>query len=415
MEKCFGYRPTRSPWSTLRALATPSMPGSSMPGFEKKVAKRRCVFPRCAAPCQHAVLEVRLRRRRLPKLRSIFARDHSPMPDLPGAAIVAHGGGPTSVLNASLAGVISEVQGTPHIKKLWGARAGMRGLLEDDLIDIGEIGPDDLQRLRLSTGSAIGSSRMKLPAQGFELLLQLFEKRGVRYFYYTGGNGSMETALQLHAYSLEHGYELRVVGIPKTIDNDLHGTDHSPGHASAARFFAHAARDIGADNAALPPPVGILEVLGRNAGWIVAATALARCNEEGAPHLIYFPERPVSVDALLSDIERVYRQRGRVLVAVCEGQLNDRGEPFGAEVDRAQSSVHRLASNLGHTLARLVTKRTGLRARAEKPGLLGRSCFELASEVDRLESFECGRSAVRASLVGASGVMVAIRRLPDQP
>ncbi|MFL6447138.1 MAG: diphosphate--fructose-6-phosphate 1-phosphotransferase [Bryobacteraceae bacterium] len=337
------------------------------------------------------------------------------MPELRGAAVVSHGGGPTTVLNASLAGVISEARSMPVITKLWGARAGMRGLLDDDLIDIGEIASNELEQLRLSPGSAIGSSRMKPPPDGFEQLLNLFERRGVRYFYYTGGNGSMETALQLHAYSLERGYELRVIGIPKTIDNDLNGTDHSPGHASAARFFAHAARDVGADNAALPPPVGILEVLGRNAGWIVAATALARSREDDAPHLIYFPERPVSEDALLADIERVYRRRGRVLLAVCEGQLNDRGEPFGAEVDRAQSSVHRLASNLGHTLARLVTTRTGLRARAEKPGLLGRSCCELASEVDRLESFECGRTAVRASVHGESGVMVGIRRVSNQP
>ena len=337
------------------------------------------------------------------------------MADLCGAAIVAHGGGPTTVLNASLAGVISEAQRTPLITNLWGAHGGIRGLLEDDLLDLSHVGSNDVERLRLAPGSAIGSSRMKLPSDGLEQTLALFERRGIRYFYYTGGNGSMETALQLHNHSLERGYELRVVGIPKTIDNDLQGTDHSPGHASAARFFAHAARDIGADNAALPPPVEILEVLGRNAGWIVAATALARCNGEDAPHLIYFPERPVSEDALLSDIERVYRQRGHVLVAVCEGQLNDRGEPFGADVDRAQSSVHRLASNLGHTLARLVTERTGLRARAEKPGLLGRSCFELASEVDRTESFECGRMAVRASLEGASGVMVAICRVSDQP
>jgi 6-phosphofructokinase len=160
-----------------------------------------------------------------------------------------------------------------------------------------------------------------------------------------------------------------VIGIPKTIDNDLAITDHTPGYPSAARFFIHAARDIGLDNRALPTPVCILETLGRNTGWITAATALARADADDAPHLIYFPERRVSLDRMAADVEGVYRRIGRVVIAVCEGQLDETGQPFGADVDRPESAVHRLSSNLGHTLANALARKTGLRARAEKPEL----------------------------------------------
>jgi 6-phosphofructokinase 1 len=225
----------------------------------------------------------------------------------------------------------------------------------------------------------------------------------------------METALQLSRRARDRSYELQVIGIPKTIDNDLAVTDHTPGYPSAARFFIHAARDIGFDNGALPSPICILEVLGRNTGWIAAATTLARFHDDDAPHLIYFPERRLSLDRMAADVERVYRRIGRVVVVVCEGQLDDRGMPFGADVDRADSAVHRLASNLGHTLAQELTRKLGIRARAEKPGLLGRSCAPLASQVDRKEARDCGRAAVEAALAGVNGKMVTLHRVPKGP
>ena len=211
------------------------------------------------------------------------------------------------------------------------------------------------------------------------------------------------------------GYDLQVIGIPKTIDNDLCITDHTPGYASTAHFFAVAAREVGEDNRSLPPPIAVLEVLGRNAGWVVAATALARAHHDDAPHLIYFPERPVSLEQIAADCEQVYRHLGRVMIAVCEGQLDEKGTPFGADVDRPGSAVHRLASNLGHTLARLLSAKLNLRARSEKPGLLGRCCAPLASELDRAEARECGRAAARAAANGETGVMIAIRRESAAP
>ena len=330
-------------------------------------------------------------------------------------ALIAHGGGPTSVINASLAGLVEECRRTGHFSALYGARYGMHGVLdEENWIELLAQDPALIRAIGDSPGSALGSSRRDLSVDDYDGILSIFRRREIRSFFYTGGNGSMSTALEIVRLSRAANYELQVIGIPKTIDNDLCVTDHTPGYPSAAHFFAIAARDVGEDNRSLPPPISVLEVLGRNAGWVVAATRFARGREDDAPHLIYFPERPVSLDRIATDVEHVYRRLGRVVIAVCEGQLDENGQPFGADQDRAGSSTHRLASNLGHTLARLLSEKLGLRARAEKPGLLGRSCGGLVSEVDRQEAWACGKTAAAAKQ-SESGVMVAIRRDSDEP
>jgi 6-phosphofructokinase len=329
-------------------------------------------------------------------------------------AAVAHGGGPTAVLNASLAGLVDECRGG-GFAALEGARFGAQGLLAGNFVDLLSQPATLIEAIAQTPGSAIGSSRLKLETADYERIVQDFRRRDVHWFFYTGGNGSMGTALELEHVARESGYELGVTGIPKTIDNDLLVTDHTPGFASTARFFAFAARDVGEDNRSLPSPICVLETLGRNAGWIVAATSFARRHEDDAPHLIYFPERPVSLDRIAADAERVYRRLGRVVIAVCEGQIDETGQPFSAVVDRPGVAQHRLASNLGHTLAQLLAAKTGVRARAEKPGLLGRSCGPFASPLDRAEACECGRAAARAAMEGRSGSMVAIRRESDEP
>jgi 6-phosphofructokinase 1 len=333
---------------------------------------------------------------------------------LRGNAVIAHGGGPTAVLNASLAGVCDAWMRYRENDTLFGARFGVRGLLNNDLVDLA-VADEQIRQSACAPGSLIGSSRQTLSDEDCENILKLFRQRDIHCFFYTGGNGSMETALRLARLARDRGDELQVIGIPKTIDNDLAVTDHTPGYPSAARFFIHALRDIGLDNRALPSPICVVEVLGRNTGWIAAATALARSTPDDAPHLIYFPERPLGLIRMASDVERVHRRLGRVVIAVCEGQLDQKGKPFGADVDRADSAVHRLASNLGYTLAVALAEKTGLRARAEKPGLLGRSCAPLASEVDRKESFACGRAAVKAALAGESEKMVTLVRTSSQP
>ena len=222
----------------------------------------------------------------------------------------------------------------------------------------------------------------------------------------------MDTAHHVSRLARASGYEMRVVGIPKTIDNDLAETDHCPGFGSAARFIAHALRDIGGDNRALPTPVTVVEVMGRNAGWLVASTVMARKEPDDAPHLIYVPERRISEEQFLADVEAVYKRLKRVVVAVCEGQLNEKGEPFGAEMVKSDGFQHKLAGNLAHTLSQLVTKGLNLRARSEKPGLLGRASMAYVSETDRAEAYLCGQAAVRAAVEGVTDKMVTLVREP---
>jgi 6-phosphofructokinase len=314
--------------------------------------------------------------------------------------VIAHGGGPTAVLNASLAGVIEGSRG--RFGALYAARFGLGGLFEPELTDLLRVPSGQVAEAARAPGSAIGSSRKKFSEDDFGRLVEELRRREIRVVFYTGGNGSMQTAADLVRHAGAAGYELQVMGIPKTIDNDLMVTHHAPGYASTAYFFACAARDAGADVRSLPSPVCVLETLGRNAGWIVAATALARRGADDPPHLIYFPERRVSLERIATDVEAVYRRLGYVVVAVCEGQLDENGLPFGAAVDRE------LASNLGHTLARGIAKLTRLRARAEKPGLVGRSCGPFARERDRREAFACGVAGAVAAGEGESGVMVAL-------
>jgi len=325
-----------------------------------------------------------------------------------GNALVAHGGGPTTVLNASLAGIVEECRGA-GIEKLFGALGGATGILEETFADLLAESDAFWAQAALSPGSLLGSSRAKMSEPDFETMLQVLRKRDIRYIFLNGGNGTMELSLRLSQAIANSSYEAFVVGVPKTIDNDLAITDHSPGYASAARFFAYTVRDIGADNRALPG-ITVIEILGRNAGWLAAATILARRHPDDAPHLIYMPERPLPFDRLAQDVERCYLRLGRAVIAVCEGQLDEKGEPFGA--DSRVSSRAPLALNLAHVLSQRLSKTLRVSARSEKPGLLGRSCSALVSEVDRAEAFACGRAAVRAGLAGTLGKMITLERTP---
>ncbi len=327
-----------------------------------------------------------------------------------GAGLVAHSGGPTAVINASLLGVVEEARKHTAFGALYGARFGIAGILRGEFFDLFAQPDATLQAVADAPASALGTSRLEVGAGELERALAAMRARDIRYFFYTGGNGSMGTASQMERMAREIGYELHVIGIPKTIDNDLIATDHTPGYPSTARFFAAAARDIGADNRALPGQVEILEVLGRNTGWVVAATALARNEPDDAPHLIYLPERPLPLDQLLDDVERVFHRLGRCVVAVCEGQLDEKGEPFGADVRAGSRGT--LASNLAHRLATLVQERLKIRARSEKPGLLGRSSCAERPRLDWTEAKMCGEAAVRAACAGVSGRMITIVRQP---
>jgi ATP-dependent phosphofructokinase / diphosphate-dependent phosphofructokinase len=319
--------------------------------------------------------------------------------------MVLHSGGPTPVVNASLLGVVEEVRRHPDITQLLGARFGIDGLLKGDFVDLLAVNAGRLAAIARTPSSALGTSRRYADEQTISAILEALRSRGIDYLFYTGGNGSMGAAARIAERDGR-----RVIGIPKTIDNDLNATDHTPGYATAARFFASALRDIGADNRALPGQVELVEVLGRNTGWLVAATALARRERNDAPHLIYLPETRLPLAQLFDDVDRVYRRLGRCVVAVCEGQLDETGQPFGADV--RSSSGRPLAMNLAHRLAMLVAEKLNLRARSEKPGLLARSSAAYFSQLDWDEARLAGQAAVRAAVKGFSGVMITLERQP---
>jgi 6-phosphofructokinase 1 len=332
-----------------------------------------------------------------------------------GTGLLIHGGGPTSVLNASLAGLALEWRRGPGSGALWGARFGIEGLFTGEFFDLAAQPQGVLEAVGRAPGSAIGTSRRAMEKADYQRAVEQLRLYDIRAVFLTGGNGTMRTALGLARAVRMDRYECQVIGIPKTIDNDLPGTDHTPGYGSAARFFAHAARDVGEDNASLPSPVTVLETLGRDTGWVVGATALARARPDDPPHLIYLPERPVPLDQVVDDVAGVVRRLGRCVVAVCEGLRDPSGEPFGADLQTDRDGGKRLASNLGHSLAGLLSARLGMRVRSEKPGLMGRSNGVVVSEVDRRESFECGLTAALAVRRDAHEVMVALERLPGFP
>lgn len=320
-------------------------------------------------------------------------------------AVLVHGGGPTAVWNASLAGLVLESRRVAGLPRLYGARWGMAGLLREEWVDL-EAQPEELvARVGETPGSAIGSSRHAMQEDDYGRAAEVLRRNEIRVVFLNGGNGTMRTARRLQEAA---GERVQVIGIPKTIDNDIPGTDHTPGYGSAARFFAHAARDAGEDNRSLPSPVMVLETLGRDTGWITAATALARTLPDDAPHLTYLPERPIALEAICGHVRAIVAKWGRCVITVCEGQKDELGNPFGADVQRDRDGRQRLAANLGHTLAGLIQERTGLRTRSEKPGLTGRSSGVLASERDRADAFACGAAAARAAREGARGCMVRL-------
>lgn len=327
-----------------------------------------------------------------------------------GSLVIIHGGGPTPVLNASLYGAVREALRQPQIRSVYGAIGGVRGLLEDRLVDFRAVPERDLERLLVTPASAIGTARDPLSAEDYAAIVRKCSQLGIQWLLYNGGNGSMEACGRICAAAAGNGQSpLYVVGIPKTIDNDLAATDHAPGFGSAARYLATTTAEIGQDVRALPIHVCIIEAFGRNAGWIAAASALARRQPDDAPHLIYLPERPFDEEQFLKDVQALHEQLGGVVVVVSEGLKNRDGQPIVPPVFQVGRSVY--YGDVSAYLVSLVIRRLGIKARSEKPGLCGRSSMAHVSPVDRAEAIEAGAAAVRAACSGHSGVMVAFERL----
>lgn len=333
-----------------------------------------------------------------------------------GNLIVGQSGGPTAVINESLAGVVEEALRHGAVEGIYGMRHGVAGLLREDFIDLRRIPAGVLERLRGTPSAALGSCRTRLAPEDDERLLGVLRAHGIRFFLYIGGDGSAQTAHRLARMAGAQGYELRTVAIPKTVDNDLPETDHCPGYPSVARWLAVSVREAGLDTEAIGivDTVKIIETMGRDTGWIAAGTALARERAMDAPQLIYLPERPFRREQFLADVERVHRERGHVVVAVCEGLKDERGNYLAAST-RAVDADPLGRPQLGGVadlLCGLVAGELGLKARFDKPGTIQRVSAALASPVDRDEAYRVGRAAVQAAVGGQTDVMVSIVREP---
>lgn len=323
--------------------------------------------------------------------------------------LVIHGGGPTVVLNSSLYGVVRESQqNSDQITRVYGARNGVQGLLNDDLIDLSAKSTQKIDALLTSPGTAIGSSRYPLEQKDYEQMVDQLIAKNIRYVLMTGGNGTMATCGQLSQVAKERHADIFVMGIPKTMDNDIAVIDHSPGYLSAAKYLIQTTREITADVHSLPIHVCIIEAMGRNAGWITASSALAANNDQLKPDLIYVPERAFDEETFLRDVKAIYDKKGYAVVVVSEGLKNKDGASIVPEIFRTGRSVY--YGEVGNHLANLVIKRLGIKARNEKPGLAGRSSIYLQSSVDREEAIQVGRCAVKAVLQHETGKMVGIFR-----
>jgi 6-phosphofructokinase 1 len=340
-----------------------------------------------------------------------------------GKLVVAQSGGPTAVINASLAAILQEASRHAQFSGIYGLVHGIEGALNEELIDLKQESQETMRRLAYTPASILGSCRHKLSDADYERILTVFRAHDVRYFVYIGGNDSMDTCHRISALAASTGYELRVMGVPKTIDNDLALTDHTPGYGSAAKFVALAARDAGRDLEAMATfdDVTILETMGRNAGWLAAASVLGKESEEEAPHLIYVPEAPFDEARFLEDVAQVHSQLGRVFVVVCEG-LRDASGQFvgqhklkGGSTDAFGHTLVALTAGVASYLTDLVREELHLQARFLRPALIGRVMSACVAETDRREALEVGRQAVAHLAAGQSGFMVTLERRSEQP
>ena len=338
------------------------------------------------------------------------------MNELKGACIIGQSGGPTSVINASAYGVIDTALKNPNITAVYGAEHGIKGVLNDRLFDMSQEDPKELELLKYTPSSALGSCRYKIADPDvddtdYKRILEIFKKYNVRYFFYNGGNDSMDTCNKISKYMQKVGYECRVMGVPKTIDNDLYGTDHCPGFASAAKYIATSCMEVYLDARVYDTGmIAIIEIMGRHAGWLAGAASLASANGAG-PDLIYLPEVDFDMDKFLADVERIYKEKGNCMVAVSEGiHYADGTFVSEAKTSATDGFGHAQLGGLAALLADAVKQRTGAKVRGIELSLLQRCGAHLASETDIEESFMAGKAAVENAVNGITDKMVAFER-----
>lgn len=327
--------------------------------------------------------------------------------------LIVHGGGPTAVINASLYGAVTEAKKHRELEHIYAAKNGTGGLLREEFIELSKIPQEELALLLQTPGSAIGTSRDQLEQEEYDRMADILQKRNIRYVLFNGGNGTMDTCGKLYRTCKGKGFDVCVMGIPKTMDNDIAITDHSPGFGSAARYIAQSVKEVCADVRGLPIHVVVIEASGRNAGWITAASALADDGDGNGPDLIYLPERPFDEDKYIEDVERLLKRKSGIVVVASEGLCDADGKPIVPPVFQVGRATY--FGDVSAHLANLVIQRLGYKARGEKPGLLGRASMTLQSEVDRDEAILAGRLACAKVLKGTSGKMVAFRRVSVKP
>lgn len=338
---------------------------------------------------------------------------------LRGNMAVGQSGGPTAVINATLVGMLREANTHAAIENVYGLRHGVEGLLKEELMDLGGVDDDVLERVKHTPAAALGSCRRKLRPDDYTRILEVFRAQNIRYFFYNGGNDSMDTSQRIADLAEREGYEMRVIGVPKTIDNDLMYTDHCPGYGSASRYCALAVRDMGRDLEAMAgyDRVALYESMGRHAGWLTAASCLGKEDEVDPPHLVYLPEVPFSEEKFLDDVSRCFVKYGFATVAVAEMLTTAEGEIVGLSEATVNSDSfgHIIVAGSANYLARRVRERLGIKARANRPGTLQRSSMATASPVDREEAYMVGQAAVREAVGGANGVMITLERTSNDP
>ncbi|MCM8810102.1 MAG: 6-phosphofructokinase [Candidatus Omnitrophica bacterium] len=336
------------------------------------------------------------------------------MSKIKGNMLIAQSGGPTVVINQSLVGAIIEGRKHEEIENIYGSLFGIKGILDGNLVDLKKEKISDLKKVAQTPCAALGSVRKKPTEQECEEIFKNMQKYNIRYFFYIGGNDSAETTYILNENAKKVGYEFKCFHIPKTIDNDLKENDHTPGYGSAAKFVAMAIIGDNLDNKSLPG-IKIDVIMGRHAGFLTAASSLAKIYEDDAPHLIYFPERPFIVDKFLKDVEKIYKKYKRCLIAVSEGITDEKGEPIAAkftkEVDSHGNVQLSGSGSLGDLLADIVKRELKVdRVRADTFGYLQRSFPGVYSEVDAKEAYKVGELAVKYATGKYESGSVAIKR-----
>ena len=327
-----------------------------------------------------------------------------------GNALIVHGGAPTAVINASLYGAVKEAKKHGCIDKIYAAIGGSGAVIRQQFLDMKTVDEQRLELLPFTPASAIGTSRDALEPEHYAAMAEICRKHNIRWVLFNGGNGSMDACGKLFKACVAAGVDVRVVGIPKTVDNDIAVTDHAPGFGSAARFIAGITSEISQDVRSLPIHVSVIEAMGRNAGWVTAASALARTGNGDGPDLIYLPERPFNEEEFLEKVGDLYRKKGGVVVVASEGLTGLDGKPIVEPIFQVGRATY--YGDVSAHLANLVIKKLGIKARSEKPGISNRASIAFQSETDRDEAVLVGGEAARAALAGENGVMVGLRRVP---